>query len=71
MHYVHHPLWFPIVVFQRSLFFHSLKELKKMQHRAVLQITCTFHTSLTWGVEAIASLIVIYYYLKKSVEDII
>jgi len=39
--------------------------LKKKQRRAVLWITGVFHPSLTWGVEAIASLIPIHFHLNK------
>ena len=47
-------LWY----FKGAFLFHFLKELKKMQYKAVLWITGTFYTFLTWRVETIAVKIV-------------
>ena len=54
-------LWY----FKRVLLFHPLKKLKKIQWRAAIWITNAFQMSPSWGVEAIASLILIYLYFDK------
>ena len=44
---------------------YSLKELRKMQRRAVLWILGAFHTSFTLEIKAIARLVSIYLHLQK------
>jgi len=48
-----------------------MEKLRKMQRRAVVQITKAFHMSPTAGIEAIASLIPIHLYLKKLYECVL
>jgi len=56
-------LWY----FKEVSLYQPLKELKKMQ-RVVLWITEAFCTLPTWGVEAIASLIIpIHFHLDKII----
>ena len=62
----------PIVLYGFQLWYYkgaplsySLKKLKKIQYRVALWIMDVFHTSPSWGVEAIASLIPIHLYLSK------
>ena len=56
----HLSLWF----FNKASFLYHLKKLRKIQYKATLWITDTFHTFPTWGVEIIAGLIPIYLYLQ-------
>ena len=56
---------FPLQYFKSVPLSYSLKELGKIQQRAILQITGTFYTSPTWGIEAIASLILSHLHLDK------
>ena len=46
-------------------FSYPLKELRKIQQRATIWITGTFHTLPTWGIKAITELILIYLYIQK------
>ena len=57
---------FSLQFFNKASLSHPLKELRKMQQRAVIQITSAFYTSLTQGVEAIAGLISIHLHLQKN-----
>ena len=61
-----------IVLYGFSLWYYNnvpllypFKKLRKMQYRAVLWIFGTFHTSPTFNIEAITSLIPIYLHLQK------
>ena len=54
--------------FNKAPLLYPLKKLRKIQYRAVLQITDTFHISSIWEFEAIASLIPIYLHLQKLSE---
>jgi len=54
-----------LTYYNKILLSFSLKELRKIQHRATLWILGTFCTSLTLEIEAIAGLILIYLYLQK------
>jgi len=58
-------LWY----FKGAPIYHPLKELRKIQRRMLLYITEVFHTSLSWGVEAIAGLIPIHFHLNKLIEQ--
>ena len=51
--------------FKSAPIFHLLKELRKMQQRAVLWITEAFQIFLTQRIEAITNLITIYLHLNK------
>ena len=44
---------------------YPLKELRKIQQRATIWITGTFHTLPTWGIKAITELILIYLHIQK------
>jgi len=57
-----------LTYYNKILLSFSLKELRKMQHRAALWVLGTFCTSLTLGIEAIADLILIYLHLQKLSE---
>jgi len=54
-------LWF----FKGTLMVKNITELKKIQYRAALWITGTFHTSPSEGIKAIAGLVPIILHLKK------
>ena len=65
----------PIALYSFQLWFYNkvplsyhMKILGKMQRRAAIWILGTFKTSLSEGIEAIAGLIPIKYYLQKLVE---
>lgn len=51
--------------YNKALLLFLLKELNKMQQRAVLQILDTFCTSLSSDIEAFPRLILIYLHLRK------
>ena len=54
-------LWY----YKEVLLFQPLKELKKIQQKAVLWITDIFYTLLSWELEVIAGLIPIHMHLDK------
>ena len=54
---------FQMWYYNKALLFYFLKTLGKLQKRAALWIVGVFKISLSFGVEAIASLIFIYLYL--------
>ena len=54
-------LWY----YKEVLLFQPLKELKKIQQKAVLWITDIFYTLLSWELEVIAGLIPIHIHLDK------
>jgi len=59
---LYHFILFPALVFQRNAI---ISIFQKVQRRVALCIMEAFHTSKSWGVEAIAGLISIYFYLGK------
>ena len=56
---------FPLQYFKNTPLFYPLKKLRKIQQRAVIQITRAFIILPTLGIEAIVDLIYIYLYLQK------
>ena len=58
-------LWY----FKGASLYQSLKNLKKIQRRATLQITEAFCISLTWRIETIASLVPIHFHFNKIIEQ--
>ena len=66
----------PIVLYSFSLWHYnkapllfSLKELRKIQHKATLWILGAFCTSSTLEIETIIGLILIHLHLQNSAED--
>jgi len=56
------------LVFQRSATLSASQRIEEIQRRVALWITGVFCTSSLWEVEAIASLILIHFYLDKIIS---